>query len=444
MIRFRLASRSSSTRSTKSEGWAKSTVLKSSFGKTLLIATLLCLWEGLPFTILDLPKIYGLQVFAVVIFAGTGAFIFRAFRGDVDIGWWERLAFLLFVYCVCISFIYSNFIRPQPFVAWVFAVYSVTPILMLFALRAMNCTIGDAMSALFWTGFIGSVALTVNQTFDLRLLEFYERGSAFGDDRVVFFKLESCFCVVISVVSLLHARSGRQLLVYLVAFAFTTYSIFFLTESRLAILAVSLALILIWLFVLSGKRKVLLFLISPWVALSMGIFVLNKYLTEFKGFSAYLSEDTSASWRRVTIEHFGRYFSETGGLGFGFMSASPNYTNIISYSSNYASADYGVVNYVVSLDDIGIFSALYQYGYVGISLMVLMTFVIAASLFRTKREGKAYLPIASVGILVATFMLSPISMNYFTLFYTAHVGGVLWFMAAGAGRLRTQKKGGSR
>lgn len=424
-------------RSTQAPGQGQlAGVLDGTTKGTLLIAGLLCLWEGLPFTLIGLPNILGLQLFSLAIFVGAGRFLFRALTTKQKIGRWEQLALLLFTLCVGVSFVYSNFIRPQPLVAWAFAVYSIAPVLTLLALRATSCTIGDALAALFWCGFIGSVVLAVNQTLELELLDFYARGSAFGTKRVVFFKLESSFCVVISSIRLLYATSFRQVLLYATALAFTLYSTFFLTESRLAILAISLALAMTWLLVLRGRRKAMLFLLSPLIVVPALWFVVDKYLAGFRGVNAYLSEDTSASWRQITSDHFESDFSETYGLGFGFMSANPEYGNVISYSSNYASANYGVVNYVVSLDDIGIFSALYQYGYLGLCLIIGMTLMMASSLYKAKSLGPAYATIAAVGLLVATFMLSPISMNYFTLFYTGHIGGVLWFMAADADRLR--------
>lgn len=411
-------------------------VLEGTRSRTLLIAVLLCLWEGLPFTLIDVSNLLGLQVFSLVIFAGAGLFVIRTMKRGFKLGHWEKYSLLLFALCVLVSFIYSNFIQPQPLAAWAFAIYTVAPTLTLLALRAAGCTLGDAIAALFWTGFIGAIVLIINQTFSLDLLHFYERGSAFGTNRVVFFKLESAFCLVIAAIRLLYARGSKEFLLYLLAVSATFYSTFFLTESRLAMLAVVLALVLSWIFVLRGKRKVILFLIAPFILIPVTGFVINKYLADFRSLDSYLTEDTSASWRQITIRHFEHYFSETNGLGFGFMSANPAYDNVIADSSNYASQDYGVVGYVVSLDDIGIYSALFQYGYAGLALIVVMTLMMVTSLYKARSMGPAYWTVASIGVLAGAFMLSPISMNYFTLFYTAHIGGMLWFMAAESSALR--------
>lgn len=404
--------------------------------RTLLIVSLLCLWEGLPFALIGLPNIIGLQIYALVVFAGTGAFISKAIKRKLKLGRWEGFSISLFFLCVLVSFIYSNFVRPQPLVAWIFAIYSVAPVLTLLALRALGCTIGDAIAAIFWTGFIGSVVVTATKIFDLGILNFYSRGSAFTDSRVVFLKLETTFCLVIATIRLLHAKSGRQFILYALALAFTSYSTFVLTESRLAIMAVAIALVLTWLFIVSGKQKILIFLLAPVIVIPTFWFVSEKYLASFQGLDSYLSADTSASWREITINHFRQYFSETFGMGFGFMSANPAYNNVISYSSNYASVDYGVTNYAVGLDDIGIYSALYQYGYLGFVLISVMTLMMIYSLFKSINLGPGYRPVAATGALTAAFLISPISMNYFTLFYTGHIGGLLWFMAAESSRLR--------
>jgi hypothetical protein len=404
---------------------------------TLAIAGLLCLWEGLPFTLVGWSHVLGYQIYAAIISAGTGWYVLKAISGRVLFTRWEQIALLLVGLCIAVSYLYSTTIRPQSLPAWAFHVYTVSPILLIFLMRAAGCTIGDALSALFWTGFVASFVLAVCVALDLSVLDYYLRGSTFGSvKRVVFFKLETAFCVVISAVRLAYARDSKEKLLYGVALGSAGYSLVFLSESRLAIVAVMGALGLTWLFVLKGKRKALIFLLAPAFVIPIAGYFVSKFLTDFRGWADYFANDSSAVWRQYTMQYFQQAFSETNGLGFGFMSGNPEYSNVISYGSTHASMDYGVANYSVSLDDIGILSALYQYGYAGFLLVVGMTVIAIVSLYRAKSLGRGYWAVSAVGMLMATFLLSPISMNYFTLFYTSHVGGVLWFMAAESSRLR--------
>lgn len=410
--------------------------------RTAFIVLLLCLWEGIPFTLIGMTNVPGLQTFAICVLLGSGVFFYRVLYRGLRMTKWENISILMFAVCVSSSIAYSVFIRPQPLPAWAFAAYTATPVLSILAFRGLNCRLGDGVQAIYWSGFGASLFLLFETAFHTGLLDFYGRVSAFGTaDRVVFFKLEAAFGLVIAMMNIIRAQRPWPTLGHILVATVISYNVFAASESRLAIFAVLAALFLSWLFVLRGSRKFLIAMIAPFFAIPVLWFVVGKFLVNFNGLEDYLVRDTSASWRRITIAHFNQYFSETHGLGFGFMSANPRYDNVLAFSSNRASELYGVPGYSVGLDDIGLYSALYQYGYLGIALTVIMTIMAIVALFRTRALGLLFAPVASIGVLMATFLLSPIPMNYFTLFYTAHMGGVLWFLAAEADSVR---KGGAR
>lgn len=406
--------------------------------RTGFIALLLCLWEGMPFTLIGMSNLLGLQLFAVIVLLGVGVYAYKVIIGLKRFTLWEGLALLLFGVCVFSSVSYSMFIKPQPIAAWAIASYTISPLLMIMALRGLDCRIGDALNAIYWVGFAGSALLLVNTSFNLHLLDFYVRGSAFGtENRVVFFKLEATFGLIIAMMKLIQTRKIKAMWGHLMIVVLMSYNVFAASESRLAIFAVLLALALTWLLILRGNRKFLVFLVAPFAAIPVLWYIIGRYLKNFDGLENYLARDVSASWRSLTIQYYQSLFETTYGLGFGFMSANPNYDNLLAFSSNRASQLFGVSDYVISLDDIGLYAALYQYGWLGLGLILVMTVTAIVVLFRSRSLGSAFAPVASVGLLMATFLLSPIPMNYFTLFYTAHMGGVLWFLAAEAAAART-------
>ncbi|MFC4255983.1 hypothetical protein GRI97_12370 [Altererythrobacter xixiisoli] len=405
-------------------------VRRPSLAKTLLVVLLLCLWEGLPFSLFGGNPLIAFQTYAVIAVAGIGIYLVGVFTNRVKSQWWEWVAALLFAWCLFVSFYYSTWQLPQPVIQWLPSAYTVTPVLTIFLLKGVNCELEDVVRAILWTGFVASCVVIVDVSLGTGLLDYYSRGSAFSDGRVVFLKATSGFALIIAFTRL--AQSPPQMFIpNLLIMLPIAYNIFVLTESRIFILAIFLAIGLLWLLVLRGTHKVFLAALAPFTAIPLLIFVADRYFSNFRGLDQYMAQDVSSKWRAITIEHFSEHFDRfTDGLGFGFMSANPIYKNFLSFSTNDAGALHGVAGYAVALDDIGLYSALFQFGYVGLILIIVMTFVCIFKLGRAHRILRRLAPVSAMGFLMATLMISPISMNWFTLFYTAHLGGMLWFMAS--------------
>lgn len=405
-------------------------VKRPSVPKTLLIVLLLCLWEGLPFSLFGANPLIAFQLYAVIAVAGVGIYVVGLFTNRVNAQWWEWVAALLFAWCMFVSYYYSTWQLPQPVIQWLPSAYTITPVLTIFLLKGISCELEDVVRAILWTGFTASCLVIVDVSLGIGLLDYYGRGSAFSDGRVVFLKATSGFALIIAFTRL--AQSPPQMFVpNLLIMLPIAYNIFVLTESRIFILAIFLAIGLLWLFVLRGAHKVFLAALAPFTAIPLLLFVADRYFANFRGLDQYMAQDVSSKWRAITIKHFSDHFERfTDGFGFGFMSANPTYKNFLSFSTNDAGALHGVGGYAVALDDIGLYSALYQFGYVGLILILLMTFVCILKLAGAHRILRRLAPVSAMGFLMATLMISPISMNWFTLFYTAHLGGMLWFMAS--------------
>jgi hypothetical protein len=403
------------------------------------IVILTCFWENFPFAVLGMPSTVGYQAYAVLVFAGTLLFFARTLMRGWRPSIWEGLSLLFFFWCGAVSCYFSTVQSPQPLMGWLPAVYTIAPLLTIFALKAIDCTLDDAMVALFWTGLAATVFLLVTNLMQIPILEPYSRGSGFGtNDRIVFFKLESTFALMIATMLFINSdRLYKRFLQPLIIFVLA-YNVFVASESRLAMLAYLLAFFLIWVFVFNGARRVIVALFAPVVLVPLVWFVAGKYMRGINGYMGlklYLAEDVSARFRSWEIAHFSKYFGYTNGLGFGFMSGNIRFDNIISYATNKAGYEVGTGTYGMGLDDIGLYSALYQFGYFGLAIVLVMTFMVVITLGGSARYGKKFAPTAGCGMLAGTFMLSPISMNFFTLFYTAHMGALLWFMASEAATL---------
>lgn len=409
---------------------------RAAFWRTSLIMAMLCLWESFPLGILGINPLIGYQIYGLACLLGLPIYLITRVVRNLSIDLWSILAIVLFAWCCVVSVNYSVFTVPQPLMQWLPAIYTVAPVLITLLLVGLGANLADAQWAILLTGLFASTLIVAESLLHTGLLDYYARGSAFGAGKIVFFKLISAFALMIALVQAAQARTLRAAVLNLVMAALTGYNSIFLSESRILSAAAVLAVALTWLFVLRGTRKIIAGAIAPLVIIPTLWLVVSRYFSGFVSINEYLANDVSANWRKTTAQHFATYFADTRGMGFGFMSGNPDYNNVIAFSAHQASELYGVKNYVVALDDIGLSSALYQYGYFGLAFILLMSIMCIFGLTRAHRIDARYAPVSAMGILMGTLMINPVAMNYFTLFYTAHIGGLLWFMVGEVGRLK--------
>lgn len=409
--------------------------------QVIVVIALLSIWEGFPFQPLGMAPSFGFQLYTVIVFAGFLLFVARALvRGRVSFTWWEALPLILFIWCTAVSYNWSSVLQSGPLAGWLPGITTVAPLLTIFLLTAIKTTRNDAEFGLYYAAVAASALVIVDSKTELGLLEVYARGSSFTDGHVVFFKVISAFGLVIGVVRSINARSPVSLFLNLGGVAVTCVNVVVLTESRLLSLAVFLALPVIWLLAIRGARKLVTAVLAPLVMLPLLIFFVSTYLANFGSLDQYLAQDTSAKFRTLEYQHFQSVFHQTGGMGFGYMSDSRQYDNVITYAGVWAGYLVGTGKYGMQIVDIGLSSALFQFGYVGLILVLLMTVICIWRLVFAGLWGTDYASTCAVGALMGTLMLSPISTNFFTLSYTANVGVVLWFIASQVGRERRAKQ----
>ena len=437
MIAHRQAPTATQPYATVGRQSAQLELARTTLWKTALVVGLLCVWEGFPLAPLGVNITLSWHIFSVFIFGTAILLIFKIFSGRARLQVWDVLPIILFAYCVLASVRYSVFTQPQPLSSWLPLIYTLSPLFMALSFKFLNVKLGDMISGIYWCGFITSFILLLNNASGVELLSLYERFSTFGsDERIVFFKLVSTFSLMIAIMRLVYAASMRAAFQEIFVILVLGYNVLLSSESRLSIAALFLACFLSWLFVMKRKRKVVTAIFAPFIVLPLGFYIVSRFLQNFEGLDQYLENDISATFRRIEIEHFYMDFLDTSGFGFGFMSGNINLNNVLSYAYHFAGYAYGAPGYSLTLDDIGIFAALYQYGYPGLVMVMVMTAMAIWTLVRLSRLGNDYAAPAAVGFLMFSFLLSPIPMNYFTVNYTAHIGGLLWAMASCAAEER--------
>lgn len=403
-----------------------------SSAKVLFLVMLFCAWAGLPFTLVGLPVFYGQWLASAIILARCFLF-FASFPGrnrNFDI--WEKTALFGMFLFVAVSAVANTFIFPQGLQGWLPAFYSLTPALLIFAVGGMNMASADILDTIVIIGVSSAVLLIADHFLIFHFLDVYLRLATTDTSlrRVVLFKSESSFALCILAARLLTARSAASRAVNLVMLIPVSVALLQLSESRLAIAATLIALMLFTLFVLKGGRRLAALCLGSVLGLLVLPFALQKYIDRITRTSKYFATDSSFTFRRLELEHFYKYYEKTHGLGFGVMSTGADKKNILSNAMNYAGYIYGTGGYGMGLADIGAFAALVQFGILGFCLFVFMTAKASFFLISAARAGRIRADAGAVGCLLLAFVISPWPTNFFTLEWTIFLGNVVWTLAA--------------
>lgn len=396
-----------------------------------VIAASMTLWENFPQQLAGLDPVNSYKIYGGLILLGFAYYWVQLLRQKLKFTIWEFFALLLFAWCFISSYNFSTFIAPQPLEAWALSFYTVAPLLLLFGLKAIKATRQDAEQALFWTAFLTSLLASVDYLAHTGLLASYARVSAFqSDPRLVFFKVEAAFGLVIAIVRTYYSKKTPQIIFNAAAVIIIGYNSFVLAEQRVFILATVIAAIPIWLFSMRGFRKYFAAGLAPFAAVPLALYLIQKYLPDFKNLDDYLSRDGSTQYRLLEMDYFRRAYEATDGMGFGFMSGNIKYDNVLSFGRYQAGFLVHTGDYGMAILDIGLISALYQFGYVGLILVLVLTVMSIVALSASAWIGREYAITSACGFQMAALMINPISTNFFTLFYTAHIGAILYFMAS--------------
>jgi len=399
--------------------------------QVVLAAAIIALWEGVPLMLIGFrDDSYGPKIIAGLALLSIPVHMVRRAMGKARFNAFNVAALVLVLWCFAVSAYYSNVIEPKPANQWVQSGYVVLPILLIFTFQAARANVSDIERGIVLAGTLGSLIAILDHSLSLELLKFFHRPGSDGQDRIVFFKLPALFTFIIAIARIYSARGPITIATWAVVSVITIYNVVVLTESRLALGGILIALGLIAVFVTYGNRRTFLVLTGLVAAVPVSAFVVNKYFANFTSLDAYFRNDISAWFRGEEIKHFAYLFSKTDGLGFGFMSLNPDNNNILTFAAYKQGYIIGTGENGPVLTDIGLYSALYQFGYVGLALILSYTLWTGSTLIRARRFGRAFAPTAAVGCLFISLLISPIAINYFTVQWAAHVGALVFFMAS--------------
>ena len=410
--------------------------LASKLSRRLFIALLFAMPSGLPLSLFGVPAYQSDQIQIVIIAALVGVRALQLLqRRWLDR--WESTIVVFLLYCYFVSVVSNSFFIPQPLDGWLPGLVLLVPLLLIFALDAFKFTVKEVIDGLLIAVLFAAALVNVDRVAPIAGLNSYLHTAMHDPSlrRIVVMHNEMGFAFVIMIARLLNTRTMGGVLLYLAALALLSGPLFIVSETRLVIAAALIGCTLYALLVYRSTIKALVLSVLTVIVASLTPFVFGKYI-EYGLAMGDLSDDPSVRFRNIEILHFGQLFDQTAGFGFGLMSLSPNKPNILTDALFRDAALYGAPDYWLSLVDIRIYGALYQFGYVGLALVLALTFIVAYRLWQCSRELN-YARRDDVGAVAATvvaFMLSPLPMNLFTAENTVTLGGMLWFLAARASR----------
>jgi len=400
------------------------------------IASILLLCQGFPFSLVGLPQYLGQQVAAAVILLGGMGWAFLAIRGFVKIGPWEIGIIAFFAYCALVSLISNTLIFPQAWSGWVPAFYTIVPVLLILPLRAMRVKVGHVISAIILVAAVGAFLQDLDQFHNLGFLDQYVRGSYLGSTRrLELFRTEMAFALVMCFARLLNTKKWRRRLLDLTVILLVGFALFVVAEGRLPIAASIIGCSIYLLVMYKNSKKPLVVSICIILAVAILPALLGKYIHYLNNIGDIRVNDRGVAFRAIEWVHFETIFEKTHGIGLGVMSTGADKNNVLSFATNYAGYLYGTGSYGAGLVDTGLWAAMFQFGYIGLALVIGMTVAVVRKLWMTGRVSDEYHNRIECGALAAVvigFMISPLPTNFFTTVLYTQYGGLLWFLAATA------------
>lgn len=399
-----------------------------------VVALVLLLQWGIPLNFVGIPPWMSIQVFSAIFFVISSWRIARSSKfGPLD--GWEKGILAFIGYCYSVTVISNLLIFHYAFSEWASALTYIFPLLFILVAKVLNIRAGDILTGLIIATTICAALIVIDRISPLSAFDEMVSRSNLSDTgrRIVLMHNESAFAIVVLVGSLSSAKGFRSFMVRLLPLAMISFSLVVVAESRLAVGATSVGVLFFFFFIFRSRFKIPLFFLGIIMVVVIAPLVLDKYIDSLSkiGVFGQLDELTDAEdstrFRITEMKHFQQYFDKTDGLGFGLMTVSPFKTNFIARSMISLSALYDV-DYQMTLLDIRIYAALYQFGYIGLIGVLLLTYLVVT---RTMGIGRRRIHpnsqmIGAVGCIALGYMISPIPANLFTADNTVLIGGLIY------------------
>lgn len=395
---------------------------KFSLFKVLLLCLVIYESDGLVSRFLGLDAVLSSWAYAgaMVLFTVIAFFLLVNDKSgrELNIFFYPILIFAVFIF---VSLISAGFLYIKPIKDWLPSLYQFTPIFVFYFLYLFKYNCREIALGLIVVSISVSMLLLYDQFSQLEFLNEYMRRSAFfsmDGRRIVLLKNEVIFGFV-TIVSIIITGKEKlhknKLLIALALFVFLVQA--FIMESRLGFLAMVLASIV--LLYLKGVTSKTLQLCSGSLLAILLIFpsVFNRHIDSLSQMS--INDSTSnISIRFETVEHYYKLYLDSYGLGFGAMSANSKNSNVLNMAEHY------------NIVDSGAFSALFQFGPLGLIAWVFLTIQclkIYKKYYYTTNKVDPYS--ASVFAFLIAFTFSPLPLSFFTSSWCINVGGILLYLA---------------
>lgn len=399
--------------------------------RVALVSLPLLFSYGLPLVLVDVEAWVSQRIIQLLIVAIFPLHVLKYVRLRLYPKHYTMM-FGFLVYMTGVSAVYNIAISPNPLMSWLPGVGVFLPLLLFSFYDYFGVTIKEAAAGFIVVAIFCAVLAAIDQISNISSLDSFVRTATFdtGLRRLVLAKTEQGFATALIVAIFLRTSSNffRLLLVFCGLLIF--YAIVVVSESRLVLAATFIGCAIYTAFLLKSRYRIL-------VLVAMGILVLMAaplFLAKYSSIVENIdlaNTDPSVIFRNRERAFFEAHFNSTYGLGFGYMYFSRSLNNILSFAMFRAGTLFGAVDYPVSLGDIGLYGALYQFGYVGFVIVLSFTGIMLLDMLRAGKDVRnpnQHL-FGAFGAVALAFMLSPLPMNFFTLDWTVTFGGTLWYIA---------------
>lgn len=416
------------------------------------IATLVVgffLWEGVLPSVLGLPATYGRYLISLMVLLHLPLVAIKV-ASLREIPRFIVLLISIFSFFVFVSFLSSTFIFQYDSIEWISAQYISCLALLPLALYYWGFRVEEIGQAIFLTGLLSAFLILIIHSAKLYAVFWeYLRRSIYTSTyvRVVILKNEIAFAAIFAFFKLFFGNSNsKSYFWYSASLLFLVYTIAFSLDSRLALAAVMLGLVLGTLaFRTTFSRKAVIIVVGFAVSLFILPELYTKYIGGFRA-GSYV-EAANVKIRLQELEFFWRYYVDTYGIGFGYLSVSPdgeNHAARAAWPTLKSQNGYGV-------QDLGIFASLVQFGPIGIALVVVLTVWCVRRFYRLGQaaDHPGRLTAMTCFSMVLGFIISPWPMDFFTLAWSGFLGWTMVYLAiaakpAMAGRANLDATGGAR
>jgi hypothetical protein len=403
-----------------------------------IVASLLFLAAGIPLTVFGLPMYVGPIVAAILIAVGIAFRLAQILLLGEKTTRWELGMCIYVGYCIAVSLFSNTVLYPQSWDGWVPALYVLMPLLVILPFTMLDVAFIDGIDAIVLVAIAGSLLVIVDHIYPLAFLDQYRRVAVADPDlrRIVLVKTEMAFAFVVSFARLLDRRKTLTAVFrYAGSMIVIGFALFVISEGRLPISATVIGCAIYIVFFIHGKRKLAIVPIISVLMVIIAPLALEKYIDYVIAIGDLRQNDPSVSYRMTEYGYLKVLFDQTSGVGFGIMSQGGDHNTLLSFAAHYGGYLSGAGRLPVELADIGLFAALFQFGYLGFILVVCLTITVIRTLWKISRKGGPHPYKTEIGALAAVtiaFLISPLPMNFFSLDWTVQYGGLLWFLSSRA------------